>query len=304
MKELPLNALRAFALTVGSGGVRAAARELGVAHSAVSRHLLELERWLGRSLFERAGRQTGFAATAQGQQLASAVTKALREMDVAVQAVRERRSHFAVTIGATPSVANRWMLPRLARLERAEPKIEVSVFVDQRVLEPRDAGCDLAIRMGRGPWPGVDAIPLMDDTLYPVMSPDFWHKAGRPSELGQLADLRLLHDRDPNASWSVWRSQVGPHELDIRSGPRFGSSDLVLRAAGQGLGVALARGRLAEVDLRSGGLVRPFGNHAVQLKDAYWVVTPLGEKRVATAAVVAWLRREASRSETRLSFRT
>lgn len=107
MNELPLNALRAFALTVGSSGVRAAARELGVSHSAVSRRLHELEKWLGRELFERTTGRQGLVATPQARQLAVAVTKAMRDMDIATQEVRERRSRHAVTIGTAPSLASR-----------------------------------------------------------------------------------------------------------------------------------------------------------------------------------------------------
>jgi len=297
MRELPLNALRAFALTVGSGGVRAAARELRVSHSAVSRHLLELEKWLGKALFDRTSGRTGLTVTPEGQQLALVVNKALREVEGAVHAVRERRSPFTVTIGTAPSVANRWLLPRLPRLERAHPRIEVSILVDQRVLDPGDAGCDLAIRMGQGPWPGLEATPLMDDALYPVMSPESWEKAGRPREPEQLAHLPLLHDRDPNTSWALWRARFGPPNLDVRAGPRFSSSDLLLRAAAQGRGVALARRRLADADLMSGLLVRPFGDLAVRLKDAYWIVKPSGSSRDAVGAVAAWLRRESSRAD-------
>lgn len=291
MNQLPLNALRAFALTIGSGGVRAAARELGVSHSAVSRHLRELEKWLGRALFERTAGRQGIVATPQARELAVAVTKAIRDMDVATQEVREHRSRHAVTIGAAPSLATRWLLPRLPRFERTHPQIEVSVLVDQRVLDPRDAGCDLSIRMGRGPWPGVEAAPLMDDTLFPVMSPALWESVGRPCEPGQLGGLRLLHDRDPSASWIAWRARYGPPGLDVRQGPRFGSSDLLLHAASQGLGVALARGRLAEGDLRSGALMQPFGERAVRLSDAYWLVLPSGRSHAATATIVTWLRK-------------
>jgi LysR family transcriptional regulator, glycine cleavage system transcriptional activator len=171
----------------------------------------------------------------------------------------------------------------------------LSVLVDQRVLHPGEAGCDLAIRMGCGPWPGVEATALMDETLYPVMSPGLWAKAGSPHEPAQLAGLRLLHDRDPSASWIAWRARFGPPQLDVRQGPRFGSSDLLLRAAAQGLGVALARGRLAQGDIESGALVRPFGDCTVRLADAYWLVLPAAQMRAATTAVVAWLRREARR---------
>jgi LysR family glycine cleavage system transcriptional activator len=105
----------------------------------------------------------------------------------------------------------------------------------------------------------------------------------------------LLHDRDPNASWAAWRARFGPPDLDVRRGPRFDSSDLVLRAAAQGLGVALARDRLAETEVANGSLVRLFGDLAILLPDAYWLITPRGERRGATNDVIAWLRRDASR---------
>jgi LysR family glycine cleavage system transcriptional activator len=293
---LPLNALRAFALTVDKGGVRAAARELAVSHSAVSRHLSELERFVGVALFERSGGSRGFTVTAQGRRLAIAVLTAMNDVRGAIDAVRERRSRHAVTLSIAPSFAARWLLPRLPEFERKHPQIEVSILVDQRLDDLRAAGSDLAIRMGTGPWPGVTAQRLMDDALYPVMSSTAWHKAGRPSTPADLPRLRLLHDRDPFASWSLWRAQYGPHDLDVRKGPRFSSSDLVLRAAAQGLGVALARHRLIGDDLATGVLVRPFAERSIPIANAYWIVTPRGgEIREATSRFVAWLQLEARR---------
>jgi len=299
---LPLNALRAFALTVDKGGVRAAARELAVSHSAISRHLRELERYLGVALFERSGGSRGFTATAQGRRLAVAVLNAMNDVRGAMDAVREQRSPRAVTLSVAPSFAARWLLPRLAEFERRHPQIEVSILVEQRLDDLRAVGSDLAIRMGAGPWPGVSAQPLMDDALYPVMSSTAWQKAGRPSVPGDLCRLRLLHDRDPFASWSLWRSQHGPPSLDVRKGARFSSSDLVLRAAAQGLGVALARHRLIGDDLETGVLVRPLGTLSVPIAKAYWIITrPGGEARHATTTMVAWLRQAAEDTGRRTS---
>jgi len=293
---LPLNALRAFALTVDKGGVRAAARELTVSHSAVSRHLSELERYLGVTLFERSGGSRGFTVTAQGRRLAAAVLNAMNDVRAAIDAVREQRSRHAVTVSIAPSFAARWLLPRLPDFERKYPHTEVSILVDQRLDDLRSVGSDLAVRMGAGPWPGLTAQRLMDDELYPVMSPAFWQKAGRPSVPKDLSRLRLLHDRDPSASWSLWRTQYGPHHLDVRKGPRFSSSDLVLRAAASGLGVALARDRLIGDDLATGVLIRPFGNRSIPVADAYWIVTPRGvEIREATSRFIAWLRLKVAR---------
>jgi LysR family glycine cleavage system transcriptional activator len=136
----------------------------------------------------------------------------------------------------------------------------------------------------------------MDDLLYPVMSPEAWKKAGRPCELADLCHLRLLHDRDPDASWPLWREQHGPAHLDVRKGARFSSSDLVLRAAAQGLGVALARHRLAADDIEAGVLVRLFEPQSVFIENAYWIVTrPDREPRAAAIIVMAWLKSAAQR---------
>ena len=293
---LPLNALRAFALVVDKGGVRAAARELAVSHSAVSRHLSELERRLGVALFDRSGGAHSFIVTPQGQRLADAVLGAMNDVRSAIDAVREQRSRHAITLSVAPSFAARWLLPRLSAFERGHPHVEVSVLVDQRLGDLRASGSDLAIRMGRGPWPGVAAQPLMNDALYPVMSPEAWKKAGRPRIPADLRHLRLLHDRDPDASWSAWRDEYGPGNLDVRKGPRFSSSDLVLRAAAQGLGVALARHCLVADDLEAGVLIRPFGASSVTIHNAYWIITrPAESTREVTTTMVAWLQQAAAR---------
>jgi LysR family glycine cleavage system transcriptional activator len=295
MKDLPLNALRAFAAIHASGGVRAAARQLGIAHSSVSRHLSELEAWLGVPLVSDSGVHRGVRFSSQGEALGRAVVAGLADIARAVEAVREPRSPGSVAISTTASFATRWLLPRMPALERAHRALEVSIRVEQR-LEDLDGGeIDLAIRMGRGPWPGVRARPLMDDGLYPVMSPAYHAASGRPRKPADLRGLRLLHDRDPNASWDAWRAAHGPASLDVRRGPRLASSDLVLRAAVQGQGVALARDRLARDDVASGALLRPLGDLDVKLGVGYWFVLPDREPTPAAAQVLAWLEREASR---------
>lgn len=291
MKELPLNALRAFALAQAHGGVRAAARELGVAHSSVSRHLDELSRWLGVALFEPGTGRRGRRPTPQARALGEKVLAALREIDTASAAVREMRSPFAVTISTTPSLAARWLLPRLPALARAHPRIEVSVRVSQQLDDFAQGDIDFALRMGAGPWPGVHCEALMDDALAPVLSPALWKEHGSPRDPARLAALPLLHDRDPQAGWERWRAAFGPQQLALQRGPRYASSDLLLRAAVQGQGIALARLRLATEEFAAGTLVRPFGAREVALPQAYWIVRPPGVERAAVANVVHWLKR-------------
>lgn len=241
----------------------------------------------------RAGGRRRLTLTPQGERLARAVAGGLGEIASAVAELREHRSPHAVAVGTVPSFAARWLLPRLPGLESAHPRIELSVVVEKRLDELEAAGVDLAIRMGEGPWPRARCAPLAGDLLYPVASPEYWRRAGRPTATVDLAGLRLLHDRDPQAGWEVWRRAFGPAELDVGPGPRLTSTDLVLRAAAQGQGVALARHRLAADDVAAGLLVRPFGELAVPLERSYWIVLPRGaQPRAATETVIAWLRRE------------
>jgi LysR family glycine cleavage system transcriptional activator len=296
MKDLPLNALRVFALACAHGGVRAAARELGIAHSSVSRHLAELEAWLGVPLArEKGAGRRGWIPTPQGEALGKAVLAGLRDIETAATAIREARSPFAVTISTAPSFAARWLLPRLPLLERAHPRIELSILVNQHAEDLQAGGIDLAVRMGAGPWPGLHCEALMDDALYPVMSLELWKKSGRPARPQALTSLRLLHDRDPHAGWDLWRQRFGPASLNLQRGPRFASSDLLLRAAAQGQGVALARHRLTADELAAGIVVRPFGARELRIENAYWIVHPDRAPRHAVTTVIAWLKDQAGR---------
>ena len=291
VQTLPLNALRAFATVHACGGVRAAARALAISHSSVSRHLAELERWLGVALIEPAAGRRGTVFTAHGAALGKVTVASLAEIARVTDALREARSDRSVTIATSPSIAARWLLPRLPALEAAHPSLDVSVIVDQRVQDLAASGADLAIRSGGGAWLDVHSQPLMTDALYPVMSPAL--HARRAS----LTRSRLLHDRDPDATWQAWRAAFGPASLDVRRGPRLASSDLVLRAALQGQGVALARHRLAHDDVAAGLLVRPCGAKQLELGTVYWLVTPVGtHPRAATTHVIRWLLAHADRA--------
>ena len=201
----------------------------------------------------------------------------------------------ATALAAAPSYARH--VPErtlLYALVQAHPKIELSVQVEQRLDALDDGRIDLAIRMGQGPWPQLHAEPLMDDALYPVMSPVLWEASERPSSPAKLAGLRLLHDRDPQAAWELWRQVHGPAKLALQGGARYTSSDLVLRAAMQGQGVALARHRLAADDVANGSLVRPFGDLGPSLGPSYWIVRPPAKPRAAVAAVIDWLHWQAT----------
>lgn len=294
MQNLPLNALRAFASVYDRGGVRPAARALDVTHSSVSRHLRELEAWLGVDLLDKTSERR-LSFTAAGEALGKAALSSLRDLETAVSVIREQRRGNDVTIETTPSVAARWLLPRIPALEATHPWIEISVVAEQKLRSLSEGSVDFSIRMGQGPWPDFLCDSLMDDALYPVMGRDLWREMEKSLSRGDGKDLRLIHDRDPHAAWQVWQQSYPLENINLRAGPRFASSDLVLRAAAQNQGIALARDRLARDDIASGALVRPFGDRQIPLPGAYWILrSPGAPARVAVTEVIKWLKAEAA----------
>lgn len=290
MKNLPLNGLRAYAAVWRLGGVRAAARALDVTHSAVSRHLGEVENWIGCPLTYKEEGRKKLSFTAEGAALGRAVQDGLDQILGTAASLQERRGAGSVVVSTAPSFATRWLLPRLPRLAEQHPHIQLSVLADQRLEDFSNQDVDLAIRMGEGPWPHLKCELLMDERLYPVMGSKLWARTGHSKDPDILNRLTLLHDRDPQTAWSQWRDRFGPRDLTVTEGPRMASSDLLLRAAALNQGVALARHRLAADDLASGQLVRPFPGKELALEQAYWIVTPrYRPNRQAVKTVVEWL---------------
>ncbi|WP_169545145.1 LysR substrate-binding domain-containing protein [Sneathiella aquimaris] len=290
MKSIPLNNLHAYSVVFEAGGVRAAARVLGVTHSSVSRHIRELEAWMGVPLLEKAEGRRKLIFTPEGEKLAKEASAHFSGLQASVQSIRERADQRTVVIETTPSFAIRWLLPRLGEFEEKQPDIEVSVLIDQRQKTPSEAGADFSVRMGRGPWREVDCMALMDEEFVPVVSPDLWRKWGTPTSLDEIQNIRLLHDRDPNISWPLWSEQHGVSLRDPNKGPRYTSSDLVLRAAEQGLGLALAPKRMAAESIKAGHLIAPLSSASVEIGDYYWIVQPrirLG--RWAVERVIQWM---------------
>jgi len=292
-RKLPsLNAVKAFEAVVRHGTTVGAAAEIGVTHGAVSRQIQLLEDWIGRPLFKR---DTGrLVVTEAGMSYAQIAGRAFDMLHDGTEAVLEV-SDRVVRVTTTSSFASEWLMPRLADFRARHPQIEIWMEEGKEISNPRSGGCDLAIRMGTGDWPGVCATPLMSDRLFPVCTPEIAATLTDPERLGEVP---LLHDDDPQAQWSRWLSQAGV-SMDARRakrferGARFASSSLLLRAAAAGQGVALARARMAESWLASGRLVRPFAKE-VDLGHAYWLVTRQGtEPRRPLRLFLGWLKQQA-----------
>ena len=296
MNRLPsLNALRAFEVAGRHLSFTRAARELNVTQAAVSHQIKALEAQLGVRLFRRAAR--GLLLTDTGQAYLSDVREAFRRLIQATERLRTRDVAGVLTVSVLPSLASRWLIHRLGGFQERHPEIDVRVSADDRTVQFDREDVDVAIRYGRGVYPGAEADLFLTEELFPVCSPRLMEG---PHPLRQPADLAhhmLLHDDLPT-NWAMWLKVAGATNVDPTRGPAFTDSGMVLQAAIDGMGVALGRSALAGDDLAAGRLVRPF-DIILPADNAYYLVYPEHTaNRPKIKAFRDWILAEAGALET------
>lgn len=283
----PLSSLRLFEAAGRHLSFKAAAQELNLTPSAISHGVLTLEAWLGVDLFLRGNRS--LTLTAAGAAYLPQVRAALEMIVGASNAVPGRKPTGRLAVSVSPTFGVRWLLPRLVRFSDRHPDIEVSVDTNHGLVEfPRD-GVDVAIRMGRGDWPGLSATCLVRETLVPVCAPRL---ASQIKSASDLAGKVLLHVVDAREDWLAWSKLAGV-ELSLPTrGPRFDTIQMALEAATSGLGVAIGRLPLVGADLSSGWLVAVLGPPRL-CATGYWLVTDgRSRTRPEVAAFRDWMKGE------------
>jgi len=266
----PLNSLPSFEAAARHLSFSRAAEELNVTHGAVSRAIKNLEGQLGVLLFERATRSVRL--TAVGEPYARAVHDALDQLAAATASAMARHSDSTLNVSTSDGFAGRWLVPRLYRFHRAYGDIDVRVSTTGKLTNFLGDGIDVAIRYGRGDYPGLTSEFLADEEVFPVCSPRLLEGA-RP--LRRPQDLRyhpLIHDGFP-IDWATWLSGAGVEDVDPHSGLTFDSYSFAVESAVQGEGVVLGRSMLVAADLAAGRLIRPFG-HALKSFSSFYVVYP------------------------------
>ncbi|MCB8819194.1 LysR substrate-binding domain-containing protein [Microvirga rosea] len=294
MSRLPsLNALKTFEAVARLGGMNAAARELCVTESAVSRQVRLLETELGLPLFRRVHR--GLVLTAKGQELAATLRDVFGLLASGVE--RLTRPAERLTVRSPPTFGIRWLMPRLPRFEALHPGWKVEINITWHDIRPDTLTHDVGIRCGPGTWPSKCITPLMVERLTPVCSPrllETWPLTRSTADLGRAP---LLHCSCPGGDWLRWARAWGGEPFSVDRGETFDMLDLALRAAEAGRGIAMADLTMIEDDLALGRLVAPFVDRVVP-GEAYVFVQPDPERDSPLArAFGEWLAEEARRPQ-------
>ena len=298
----PLNALRAFEAAARHLNFSRAADELSVTPGAVSQQIQNLEDYVGAALFKRTPK--GLLLTDAAQTALPALREAFDRLAEAASLLTAAVDGRRLTLTAPPSFAAKWLVPRLGAFEQAHPQVDVWLSAAIELVDLTAGEVDVAIRYGAGRYPGLEVHRLFAETVIPVASPD--HLAAQPLLTpGDLANHVLLHDGSPDLDdscpdWTMWLAARGLKGVDSMRGPRFNQSSLVIEAAVNGRGVALAKRTLAAADLEAGRLVAPL-QIATAVDFAYYLVHPKAKGRLPQVkAFVSWIAAQAQAHEAAL----
>lgn len=308
--RLPWTALRSFEAASRLGSFQAAARELSVTPTAISHQIRRLEDHLGSRLFERLHRS--LRLTPAGRILARETQKAFSGLARTVDRLRMEGHAGAVrdlAISVVPSLAGKWLTPRLHGFQENHPRISLRIVADEALVDLKgDKTVDIALRYGPArPEKAIHAELLWPETeIIAVCGKEIARKLAKrpPADLARHMLIRTApprspaHRSPPPADWHAWFKAAGISvDAGLRkalTGPFFSTTHLSIEAAIAGRGIALAPRILVEADIAAGRLMEPF---ATSLADpnGFWLLCRkdrLTESGIK--AFIGWIRREAA----------
>jgi LysR family glycine cleavage system transcriptional activator len=269
--RLPLNGLRVFEAAARHESFLRAAEDLAITPGAVSRQIKALETELAVRLFERFNRAVRL--TEAGQRLAVGVAQGLSAMEEAVREARHPQQAM-LAVSAMHSFSARWLVPRLHLFNELYPDIQILLAASDATVDLVRDRFDVAIRFGRGPYPGFAAKKLISLFLFPVCSPRLLERTplAHPRDLAKAVLLSDVYLAQGEPHWGDWLELAGAAEVEWRGGQHFSNVYLAIQAALAGRGVALAEAALVQEELAAGRLVKPFD---IELPSPYsqWILT-------------------------------
>ncbi len=274
---LGLRALRTYEAASRRLNFTKAAEDLCVTTAAVSHQIKEIESQLGVALFLRQGRS--MKLTPEGEVIRQAVHEAITALEHGIRRIGVRRNADRVRVSAGPSIAAKWLVPRLETFLQNFPSADIQIDVSYTDADFGHEDVDLSIRYGNVDVPNAHTDRLFVESIFPVCSPKLLGKRERLRGPMDLLKFKLIHvdwatPHVPWPTWSTWMKAAGIDDFDGVRGIHFQQTSLAIEAAIAGQGIALGESSLVADDLANGRLVKPMGaDFSVHADRAYCLVT-------------------------------
>ncbi|MEH6580112.1 MAG: LysR substrate-binding domain-containing protein [Amphritea sp.] len=291
MKRLPpLKALLAFRYAAEAQSFKIAAQHLHVTPAAISQQIKTLEQHFGMMLFRRLTREVEL--TKEGRQLLPYISKAFTIMEDGVAALAQDPEPNRLTLTVLPSFAGRWLVPRLGGFQQQMPDVNIHLSPSLGLASFDASDLDLAIRFGRGEYPGLTSRLLLEEYLLPVCHPSLIQQ-DRPIPQ-QLAELPLLADDAPDMEnvWPKFQQALGVQLRQEATRLHVSDSTMLVEAVLSGQGFAMLRYSLAYELLERGHLICPIPIYLKSEFDFYLVAPEANFQRHKVRQFEDWLRQE------------
>jgi LysR family glycine cleavage system transcriptional activator len=263
-----------------------AAAELFITPSAVSHQIKALEVFLGFELFQRKSR--GVALNAAGKVYLHYIQQGINKLEQGTKFVSNKFSSPSLKISTFTTMASNVIIPKLNDFQQKHPSIDIRIETGMNITDLRYDDCDLAIRMGKGDWPGVVVKKLLNLTAHAVCSAEFAkkHKLTSPE---QISEVPLIDLANMNNIWRTWAAAMQLPEMQYKHKLTFGNYDVSLQAAEQGLGLALAIMPIEHALIERNLLVLPFEKSTYFDQSLYAVYREEVKKRHDIHCFLDWL---------------
>jgi DNA-binding transcriptional LysR family regulator len=249
----PLSAVRAFEAVARHRSIRQGALALHVSHTVVSRHVRNLEEWLGVQLLDRT--QRGITLTDSGERYFRGITDCLDRIATATAEVRSVRAPTELRLWCPPALLRFWLLPRLSELQRLLPGNAISLRPTQAIPDLDGGEADVHICWERSAGFDGSGELITRPIIFPVVSAATARRYADVRAPAGLLEKPLLHEDSP-LQWRDWLHAAGVKEVPPLSGTCLWSGDAAMAAAALGQGVALGNALIAQADIACGRLVR------------------------------------------------
>ena len=233
----PLRSLEAFMYTVRLGSARAAANQLSLSPSALSRRIATLEEFIGKKLFTRA--RQAMQLTDEGASFHEAVLPHFEALARAVEGQSENSSVLRLHLGVLPLFGTQRLFPRLAELRRLHPILHIDIDTGPHLEDRVGDTLDAAIILSRGPSSGLHAVRLDENKVHAITNAELAKSLGTQPDRQLLERQTFLIHNELPASFEAWKAALAMHDLEPAAIDHYDSGQLMLEAAKQGLGIAI-----------------------------------------------------------------
>jgi DNA-binding transcriptional LysR family regulator len=233
----PLRALEAFVRVVKLGSAKAAASELALSPSALSRRITALEEFTGKRLFTR--QHQSMKLTDEGKAFYDAVMPKLEELATAIDGQLDKSQTLRLRLGVPSLFGGQRLFPRLPELRKLHPRLHIDIDTSPHPEERVGDTLDAAIALIKQPDPALHAVQLDRNRVYAIVSRALREEIGENPDVARLSGQTFMIHNDLPDSFTAWKKAHGLEALEPAAIDHFDSGQLILEAAAQGLGIAI-----------------------------------------------------------------